>query len=173
MSGAVICALIFGRAAAASISGTATRITSHPTSSNWRICAIVAATSRVSVDVIDCTDTGASPPILTRPTRICLVFRRVMNIIVNCPARLLIALSFLSAPLLPIGPDVPQFGWPPTLAPKDLSRSRKCLPPSIGTVPSEDPGGLAQYTNPGDQGLSYEHGGCRDPIPLRAPRIQT
>ena len=47
MSGTVIAALMRGRAAAASASGTATRINSQPTASSCRICSTVAATSLV------------------------------------------------------------------------------------------------------------------------------
>jgi hypothetical protein len=59
--------LIFGSAFAASSSGTATRMSSHPAVSNCRICSTVAFTSRVSVEHIDWTEIGASPPILTDP----------------------------------------------------------------------------------------------------------
>src|SRR6266702_104083 len=61
------------RATAASISGTAQRTISQPTSASTLIWAIVVETSRVSVLHIDCTEQGASPPIGTRPICICLV----------------------------------------------------------------------------------------------------
>src|SRR6476660_138910 len=80
MSGTVIAALMRGSAAAASSSGTATRISSHPAASSCRICSTVVATSLVSVEHIDWTETGASPPIFTFPTWICLVGRLVMFI---------------------------------------------------------------------------------------------
>ena len=60
------------RLCAASASGTAQRTISPPTSASSEIWRRVAATSRVSVLVIDCTATGASPPIGTAPTWICL-----------------------------------------------------------------------------------------------------
>src|SRR5689334_12184170 len=87
MSGTVIAALMRGRAAAASASGTATRINSHPAVSNWRICSTVAVTSLVSVEHIDWTETGASPPIFTLPTWICLVGRLVMCIVADVENR--------------------------------------------------------------------------------------
>ena len=61
---------IRGSAAASSIFGTATRTTSHPADASAAICAVVAGTSCVLVSVIDCTTTGAPPPMRTSPTRI-------------------------------------------------------------------------------------------------------
>ena len=61
---------ISGSAAASSFFGTATRTISHPADASAAICAVVAATSCVFVSVIDCTTTGAPPPISTSPTRI-------------------------------------------------------------------------------------------------------
>ena len=52
--------------------GTATRTSSQPASTIRPIWAIVASTSLVSVLVIDCTTTGAPPPIGTSRTQICL-----------------------------------------------------------------------------------------------------
>src|SRR4029079_3157881 len=80
MSGTVIAALMRGSAAAASSSGTATRISSHPAASSCRICSTVVVTSLVSVEHIDWTETGPSPRIFLSPRRICLVGRRVMCI---------------------------------------------------------------------------------------------
>src|SRR5512135_1068390 len=54
-------------AAAASSSGTATRMISHPTSSSSLIWRTVAATSRVSVLHIDWIEMAASPPTMTPP----------------------------------------------------------------------------------------------------------
>src|SRR5881628_1354252 len=54
------------------------RTMSQPAASSAQISSSVAWTSRVSVFVIDCTVSGASPPILTPPNRICRVFRRVI-----------------------------------------------------------------------------------------------
>ena len=62
---------IIGRAAASSFFGTATRTISQPADASAAICAVVAATSCVFVNVIDCTTTGAPPPTGTLPTRIC------------------------------------------------------------------------------------------------------
>ena len=59
-----------GRAAASSFFGTATRTTSQPADASAAICAVVADTSCVFVSVIDCTTTGAPPPMRTSPTRI-------------------------------------------------------------------------------------------------------
>jgi len=56
------------RASASSVFGTAQRTTSQPADASAAICAVVASTSRVGVSVIDCTTTGAPPPILTLPT---------------------------------------------------------------------------------------------------------
>ncbi len=67
---------IVGRASASSWVGTATRTMSHPVAVSSAICWRVASTSVVGVVVIDCTDTGASPPTSTFPTRICRVGRR-------------------------------------------------------------------------------------------------
>ena len=62
---------IFGSAAASSFFGTATRAISQPADARAAICAVVASTSCVFVRVIDCTTTGAPPPIFTPPTEIC------------------------------------------------------------------------------------------------------
>ena len=62
---------IFGSAAASSFFGTATRAISQPADASAAICAVVASTSCVFVSVIDCTTTGAPPPIFTPPTVIC------------------------------------------------------------------------------------------------------
>src|SRR5438045_3850416 len=62
---------IFGSASASSAFGTATRAISHPAEASAAICAVVASTSCVFVSVIDCTTTGAPPPIATFPTWIC------------------------------------------------------------------------------------------------------
>ena len=57
-----------GSASASSWLGTATRTISQPAAVSSAICCRVALTSEVSVVVIDCTETGASPPTLTPPT---------------------------------------------------------------------------------------------------------
>ena len=54
-----------GSASASSWLGTATRTTWQPAAVSSAICCRVALTSAVSVVVIDCTDTGASPPTAT------------------------------------------------------------------------------------------------------------
>ena len=51
-------------------SGTATRTIWQPDAVSSAICCRVALTSAVSVVVIDCTETGASPPTGTAPTLI-------------------------------------------------------------------------------------------------------
>ena len=53
---------IAGNASASSCDGTATRTMSQPAAVSSAICCNVASTSAVSVVVIDCTETGASPP---------------------------------------------------------------------------------------------------------------
>src|SRR6476661_5908044 len=58
-------------ASASSVFGTAQRTTSQPAETSAAICAVVASTSCVFVSVIDWTTTGAPPPIVTSPTRIC------------------------------------------------------------------------------------------------------
>src|SRR3954464_6407643 len=67
---------IAGSASASSADGTATRTMSHPAAVSSAICCSVALTSAVSVVVIDCTDTGASPPTSTLPTLIWRLRRR-------------------------------------------------------------------------------------------------
>src|SRR5690242_1644176 len=69
-------AAIAGSAAASSAEGHATRTMSQPAAVSSAICCSVALTSAVSVVVIDCTDTGASPPTATEPTLIWRDFRR-------------------------------------------------------------------------------------------------
>ena len=64
-------ATIVRSASASSSRGTAQRTRSPPASAIARIWRIVAARSAVSVFVIDCTATGAPPPIFTPPTSIC------------------------------------------------------------------------------------------------------
>ena len=59
---------IFGTAAAAASLLTVMRTISEPARASSATCIAVASTSAVSVLVIDCTTTGASPPILTLPT---------------------------------------------------------------------------------------------------------
>src|SRR3954452_18804408 len=60
------------RASRSSSFGTATRTISQPAEASAAICPVVAGTSWVFVSVIDCTTTGAPPPISTPPTRTCL-----------------------------------------------------------------------------------------------------
>src|SRR3954452_2835891 len=62
---------ILESAFASSIFGTAQRTTSQPAEASAAIWAVVASTSCVLVRVIDWTTTGAPPPIVTSPTRIC------------------------------------------------------------------------------------------------------
>ncbi len=62
---------IFASASASSVLGTAQRTISQPADASAAICAVVASTSWVFVSVIDCTTTGAPPPMATPPTRIC------------------------------------------------------------------------------------------------------
>ena len=59
-----------GSASASSWLGTATRTTWQPDAVSSAICCRVALTSAVSVVVIDCTDTGASPPTVDRVVRV-------------------------------------------------------------------------------------------------------
>src|SRR6266508_25817 len=61
---------IRGRASASAVFGTATRTTSQPAEASAAIWAVVASTSCVFVRVMDCTTTGALPPIATPPTLI-------------------------------------------------------------------------------------------------------
>src|SRR3954463_3500669 len=67
---------ICGRASASSWLGQATRTMSQPEAVSSAICCRVVLTSDVSVVVIDCTETGASPPTSTLPTLIWRVLRR-------------------------------------------------------------------------------------------------
>src|SRR5664280_1761639 len=71
-------ARISGTAAAASGRFTVTRTSSEPATASSSACSVVAATSAVSVEVIDCTTTGAPPPIRTVPTFTAWVRRRVV-----------------------------------------------------------------------------------------------
>ncbi len=61
---------IVANASASSCDGHATRTIWQPDAVSSAICCSVAFTSEVSVVVIDCTDTGASPPTGTVPTMI-------------------------------------------------------------------------------------------------------
>src|ERR687892_1149886 len=70
MTGSGLRYTILRSASASSVFGTATRTTSQPAEASRAICSIVASTSQVFVRVIDCTTTGAPPPIGTFPTRI-------------------------------------------------------------------------------------------------------
>src|SRR5690606_22653759 len=63
-------------ASASSCVGHATRTIWHPDAVSSAICCSVAPMSDVRVVVIDCTDTGASPPTATEPTWICRLLRR-------------------------------------------------------------------------------------------------
>jgi hypothetical protein len=69
-------AQISGTAAAAASEFTVMRTISDPALASSRICLTVAVTSAVSVLVMDCTTTGAAPPITTLPT-VTGVLRRV------------------------------------------------------------------------------------------------
>src|SRR6476620_10114119 len=75
-TGTVDLAAIATSASASSQCGTATRTMSTPVATSEAICCRVALMSAVLVVVIDCTETGASPPIATRPSWSCRVFRR-------------------------------------------------------------------------------------------------
>ena len=59
-----------GSASASSFFGTATRTTSQPADAKRRDLRRRRGTSCVFVSVIDCTTTGAPPPMSTSPTRI-------------------------------------------------------------------------------------------------------
>src|SRR5262249_45834124 len=63
-------------AAAASAVFTVMRTSSEPACASSSTCFAVACASAVSVFVIDCTTTGAPPPMATSPTRTWRVFRR-------------------------------------------------------------------------------------------------
>src|SRR6266545_4859867 len=67
-TGIVDLVAIAGRAAASSVSGTATRTMSQPDAASSAICWRVALMSAVLVMHIDCTLTGAPPPTGTLPT---------------------------------------------------------------------------------------------------------
>src|SRR4051794_32915482 len=76
ITGIWLCLAISGSASASSWEGQATRTMSQPAAVSSAICCSVALTSDVSVVVIDCTETGASPPTATDPTLICRDLRR-------------------------------------------------------------------------------------------------
>src|SRR5689334_24976922 len=76
MTGIWLCLAISGSASASSCDGQATRTMSQPVAVSSAICCRVALTSAVNVVVIDCTDTGASPPTATEPTLIWRDLRR-------------------------------------------------------------------------------------------------
>ena len=86
---------IFGSAAASSFFGTATRAISQPADARAAIWAVVASTSWVFVSVIDCTTTGAPPPIFTPPTVIC----RSLATALRLPRRFVAPLAHLVTPL--------------------------------------------------------------------------
>ena len=65
-----------GTAAADSAFLTVTLTSSDPARHSSATCRVVAATSAVSVLVIDCTTTGAVPPTATPPTTTWRVARR-------------------------------------------------------------------------------------------------
>src|SRR3954469_25896722 len=65
-----------GSASASSWLGQATRTMSQPDAVSSAICWSVALMSVVGVVVIDCTETGASPPTSTLPTLIFRLTRR-------------------------------------------------------------------------------------------------
>ena len=75
ISGTGVFETMSGSAAAASLSGTAMRTISQPISASSWTCFSVDSTSAVSVAVIDCTTTGASPPTCTSPMRTGFVWR--------------------------------------------------------------------------------------------------
>src|SRR4051794_41038529 len=74
---------IAGSASASSWDGTATRTIWQPAAVSCAICWSVAFTSAVRVVVIDCTDTGASPPTGTVPTMIWRDFPRMARGVVG------------------------------------------------------------------------------------------
>src|SRR6185437_16266893 len=76
ITGIWLCLAISGNASASSCDGQATRTMSQPAAVSSAICCRVALTSAVSVVVMDCTETGASPPTATEPTLICRDLRR-------------------------------------------------------------------------------------------------
>ena len=76
ITGICECCAICGRASASSWLGQATRTMSQPAAVSSAICCSVESTSLVSVVVIDCTETGASPPTSTEPTLILRDLRR-------------------------------------------------------------------------------------------------
>ena len=76
ITGICECWAISARASASSCEGQATRTMSQPAAVSSAICCRVVFTSEVSVVVIDCTETGASPPTSTLPTLIWRVLRR-------------------------------------------------------------------------------------------------
>src|SRR6185295_13982150 len=70
---------IAGNASTSSCVGHATRTIWHPDAVSSAICCNVAPTSDVRVVVIDCTETGASPPTATEPTWILRDTRRGLS----------------------------------------------------------------------------------------------
>src|SRR6476620_213955 len=76
ITGICECSAISASASASSWDGHATRTMSQPAAVSSAICWSVVFTSAVRVVVIDCTETGASPPTSTLPTWIWRVFRR-------------------------------------------------------------------------------------------------
>jgi hypothetical protein len=70
---------MIGRASASSWLGQATRTIWQPLAVSSAICCSVALMSVVGVVVIDCTDTGASPPTRTPPTSIWRLTRRLAS----------------------------------------------------------------------------------------------
>ena len=71
--------LILNGTCEAAFTSASNRAASLSDSDAGATCATVAATSQVSVLVMLCTAIGASPPISTVPTRICLETRRIIG----------------------------------------------------------------------------------------------
>lgn len=72
---------IVASASASSCVGHATRTIWQPDAVSSAICWSVAPMSDVRVVVIDCTDTGASPPTATVPTWICRLTLRSASLV--------------------------------------------------------------------------------------------
>lgn len=106
---------IVARASASSCVGQATRTIWQPEAVSSAICWSVAPMSEVRVVVIDCTETGASPPTATLPTWIWRLLRRSASRVGTVGIPRAIAVIFCATSRLCVGglrsPRLPPWEW--------------------------------------------------------------
>src|SRR3954451_1746652 len=120
------CGMIVRSASTSLSRGTAQRIRSPPASATARICRRVASTSAVSVFVIDCTTTGAPPPIGTPPTVIWRSDGTALRVRAPVPIQAVVSLETALARIQAIQTAfTPPAAKPAYTAPADSSFSAK------------------------------------------------